>query len=256
MPKRWRQRPPTRHPRRGCRVSHFAGGSLLALACLSATGAETGCEQVPESRRDQCRQVMRCMALDDDDARRACIDAAQRIAKQERPQTPQEPAQVPQQPSRPQKTEPSSRQASPPESQASPPESEREIAAPSTVASDQNQDQADPPRQPAPIVAQPAPPSLPDQFSGRVSRIYQSILDRQLIAVDASYLFESDRAAHARIEVGDRVDVEKISSRLRSGSRWRITGPTRTAIVAFRIRCERQDIRAADRRKCAQMLDR
>ena len=192
---------------------------------------------------------MSCMALDDDDARRACIDAAQRIAQQEQPETPQQPAQVPQQPSRPQKTEPSS-------PQASPPEDERATAAPSTVASDHPPDQADPPRRPAPIVAQPTTPSLPDQFSGRVSRIYQSILDRQLIAVDASYLFESDRAAHARLEVGERVDVEKISSRLRSGSRWRITGPARTAIVAFRIRCERQDIRAADRRKCAQMLDR
>ena len=101
-----------------------------------------------------------------------------------------------------------------------------------------------------------SPQEPPDEFEGTISRIYQSILDRQLIAVDSKYLFESDRASHARLKEGERVTVAKVSSRFWTGRKWRVTGSSRTPVVGYRVRCEKQDIRSEDRRKCRQMLDR
>ena len=171
---------------------------------------------------------MRCMAVDDDDARRACIDAAQRqlppaIEREKAPPQQRQPPNQEQQTLHEQQIEPAP---------ASPPV-QREPSAPSASS-----------------------PVPPEEFGGTVSRVYQSILDRQLIAVDAKYLFESDRASHARLKAGERVEVVKMSSRFVAGRRWRIIGPSRTPIVAFRIRCENEGIRSDDRRKCTQMLER
>ena len=181
------------------------------------------------------------MVVEDDDIRRACIDAAQRHASKLAQQETQEPSQ----------------QAS----QSPPILPEQRVEAPSADAARQREENE--PNRPIPNGASAqgarAAPSHepPDEFSGTVSRVYQSILDRQLIAVDAKYLFASDRAAHARLAEGERVEVEKVSSRFfGTGRQWRIMGSSRTPIVAFRIRCEIQDIRSDDRRKCMQMLDR
>ena len=186
--------------------------------------------------------------VEDADVRRACIDAAQR-----------EPAPAPVQ----------RREETQPEVEPAPPVVQEEQVrqaepiTPSVQAEPVLTEAPLPTQAPAPVVREnvrPAPsagpPAPPNEFSGTVSRLYQSILDRQLIAVDSRYVFTSDRAAHARIKQGDRVDLAKISSRFWSGRRWRITGPSRTAIVATRIRCESREIRAEDRRKCEQMLDR
>ena len=225
-----------RHPRCGCRAALFV--SSLIIACSIASG-ETACDQVPEARRAQCLKVMSCMAVEDDDVRRACIDSAQR-QPEERPQEQEVQPQEEQKPRQlPPEKEPKHERA--PEAQRQPPQLEE------TVERQQRQRRQEPASRQAP----------PDEFSGTVSRVYQSILDRQLIAVDAKYLFASDRAAHARLAEGEHVEVEKVSSRFfGTGSRWRIIGSSRTSIVAFRIRCEIQGIRSDDRRKCVQMLDR
>ena len=241
-----------RHPRRGCRAVLFLAG--LSFACWAAHG-ETACDQVHESRRAQCLTVMACMMVDDDEIRRTCIDAAQR-----QPVPPPEQA-PPEQTTREQPVQEAtalerSRQA--PQEQPA-----REEAAPVQKP----KEPAFQERQVEPVIweedrrpgaeAPPPPRREPaSEFNGSVSRIYQSILDRQLIAIDGAYLFESDRAAHARLEVGERVEVEKASSRFWTGRKWRIIGPSRTPIVAFRVRCESEDIRVDDRRKCVRMLDR
>ena len=96
----------------------------------------------------------------------------------------------------------------------------------------------------------------PDLFTGEVTRIHQSVLDRQVIALDNSYVFVSDQAAQARLKVGQTVEAVKARSRIRSGRTWRLTGPSRRPIDAFRARCERDDIGSDDRRRCERMLDR
>ena len=236
-----------RHPRRRCRAFLFLAG--LSFAGWAAHGEETACDQVHESRRAQCLKVMACMMVDDDEIRRACIDAAQR----------QPPEPPPEQTTREQAVQEAtalerSRQAS----QAQP---AREEAPPVQPKEHVLQEQQVEPviweedRRPRTEAAPPPPREPASEFSGTVSRIYQSILDRQLIAIDGAYLFESDRAALARLEVGERVEVAKASSRFWTGRKWRITGPSRTPIVAFRVRCESDEIRADDRRKCSRMLD-
>lgn len=243
------------------------------LAC-SAYGEETGCEQVPEARRAQCLKVLSCLRVDDEEVRRACIDAAQEPAPEAAPSSREEPVReaAPSSQDEPAREEPSVRNEPPvrdeSRSQEAPTLREREVEPPQREASRPIEGEAPTaPTRPArerQEEARPAAPvrsaaqlEPPDEWSGTISRIYQSILDRQLIAVDGKYLFESDRAAHARLEAGERVAVAKVSSRFFRGSRrWRIAGPSRTQIIAFRIHCESEDIRADDRRKCAQMLDR
>lgn len=191
-------------------------------------------------------KVLSCLRVDDEQVRRACIDAAQQPEAEPGPSSEDQP--TPDEP-----LTPPIREDAPilHEQEVAPakPEVRREVRVP-----DRDRPR---PREDAPRVQSASPPEPPDEWSGTVSRIYQSILDRQLIAVDGKYLFESDSAAHARLEAGERVEVAKVSSRFFRGSRrWRITGESRTQIRAFRIHCESEDIRADDRRKCAQMLAR
>ena len=233
-----------RHPQRGCRVAWFIGG--LILGCAAASGEEAGCDQVPESRRAQCLKVLSCLRVDDEQVRRACIDAAQQSEAEPASDSEDQPA----------RDEPPIHEDPPilHEQQVAPakPEVRHEVSVREDAP---GRDEPKPPD--APRAQSASSPEPPDEWSGTVSRIYQSILDRQLIAVDGKYLFESDSAAHARLEAGERVEVAKVSSRFFRGSRrWRITGESRTQIRAFRIHCESEDIRADDRRKCAQMLAR
>ena len=233
-----------RHPQRGCRVAWFIGG--LILGCATANGEEAGCDQVPESRRAQCLKVLSCLRVDDEQVRRACIDAAQQPEAEPAPRSEDEPA----------RDEPPIHEDPPilHEQQVAPAKPEVRHEAP--VREDAPGRDESKPRDASRAQSAPSP-EPPDEWNGTVSRIYQSILDRQLIAVDGKYLFESDSAAHARLEAGERVEVAKVSSRFFRGSRrWRITGESRTQIRAFRIHCESEDIRADDRRKCAQMLAR
>ena len=236
-----------RHPQRGCRVAWFIGG--LILGCCAASGEEAGCDQVPESRRAQCLKVLSCLRVDDEQVRRACIDAAQQPEAEPAPSSEDQPT----------RDEPPIQEDAPilHEQQVVPAEPETDRVRREVPVREDAPSVDEPRPRDAPRAQSASPAEPPDEWSGTVSRIYQSILDRQLIAVDGKYLFESDRAAHARLEAGERVEVAKVSSRFFRGSRrWRITGESRTQIRAFRIHCESEDIRADDRRKCAQMLPR
>ena len=267
----------TRYPQRGCRAVCFICSVILAGAAFGGEGPsadaalpraqETGCEQVPASRREQCLKVMSCLAVDDDDVRRACIKAAQRPPSQPvQPPPEAEPAEAVQPTQQPQEAEPvqivrpsQQREGPPPRAPEPPPIREEPVRQPvpaiqeQTITSTRRESSGTPAKADAPKVS---PQEPADQFEGTISRIYQSILDRQLIAVDSKYLFESDRASHARLKEGERVTVAKVSSRFWTGRKWRVTGSSRTPVVGYRVRCEKQDIRSEDRRKCRQMLDR
>lgn len=268
----------TRYPQRGCRAVCFICSVILAGGAFGGKGPsadatplhaqETGCEQVPASRREQCLKVMSCLAVDDDDVRRACIEAAQRPPSQPvQPPPEAEPAEAVQPTQQPQETEPAQivrpaqqREDPPPRAPEPPQVREEPVRQPAPVIQEQTIEPAKRESSRTPAKAEEAPKVSPeepaDQFEGTISRIYQSILDRQLIAVDSKYLFESDRASHARLKEGERVTVAKVSSRFWTGRKWRVTGSSRTPVVGYRVRCEKQDIRSEDRRKCRQMLDR
>ena len=212
----------------------FCIASVL-LASASAWG-QTGCEEVPEARRAQCEKVMDCMTIDDADIRRACIAQAQRSQAIQAPTPPRVEAET-------RRTEPAAVRAT----RQTPAIEEQTLA---TQGEARTPDRATADADSSPLRAP------PDSFTGEVTRIHQSVLERQVIALDNSYVFTSDLAKQARLKVGQMVEAERARSRIRSGRSWRLMGPSKRPIDAFRIRCERDDIGSDNRRRCDRMLDR
>ena len=211
-------------------ATFVAASVLLGVLTGAPASAQTGCEEVPESRRAQCEKVMDCMAIDDADIRRACIATAQRQDAAPAVQT---------------------------ETRRTAPEPVRETRQPAPAIEEQTLATQD--DTPVPTAAEADTTPLrtpPDSFTGEVTRIHQSVLDRQVIALDNNYVFTSDLAKQARLKVGQMVEAERATSRIRSGRSWRLIGPSRRPIDAFRIRCERDDIGSDNRRRCDRMLDR
>lgn len=228
-------------------------GFLIAASTGLSAWGQTGCEDVPEARRAQCEKVMDCMTIEDADVRRACINAAQREAQEPQSRQTVQPERVRQ----------ADRQVTPEarpvvrERAAQPAQAEKPERPPTieeqTVVTRRSG------RQPAGEVLQPEDEPLrapPDRFTGEVTRIHQSVLDRQVIALDNRYVFVSEQAAQARLKVGQPVEAVKARSRIRAGRTWRLTGPSRRPVDAFRARCEHDDIGSDDRRRCERMLDR
>ena len=203
---------------------------------------------------------MDCMAIDDADIRRACLGAVRREAEAEtetlkrteasapetraairdRPTATRDPRPAPPQAER--------RQPSPPPARPEAPvQMEEQTVGTRTPA-------APPPAAPEPAEAPLRAP--PESFTGVVTRIHQSILDRQVIALDDAYLFVSDQAAQGRFKVGQAVEAKRAVSRIRASRTWRLVGPARRPVDAFRVRCELDDIGSDDRRRCESMLDR
>ena len=94
---------------------------------------------------------------------------------------------------------------------------------------------------------------IPEHFFGEVTAHRKLVRDRQLIAVDDRVLFEGDVWRESKIRPGNRVEVQKVSSLF--GERYRIIGPSKRAVTANRIRCERVELNADDRRKCSLLPD-
>ena len=94
---------------------------------------------------------------------------------------------------------------------------------------------------------------VPEHFFGEVTAHRKLVRDRQLIAVDDRALFEGDVWRESKIRPGHRVEVQKVSSLF--GERYRIIGPSKRAVTANRIRCERVELNTDDRRKCALLPD-
>ena len=193
--------------------------ALLALLAAAGTAADR-CADLDGAQRTRCEKVVDCMAIDDTEVRRVCLDAVDAD-----PSAPQRGAQAPD------RGEPASAAPGGDPSESVP----RGDHAPERSGGAGG-------REP------------PDDFSAEVTRIHQSILERQLISVDDSYLFVGDDARRGRLKVGQTVEVSRMESRFRPGRNWRIVGPTRNPIEVFRIRCERGDLPRDDRRRCEQML--
>ena len=94
---------------------------------------------------------------------------------------------------------------------------------------------------------------IPEHFVGEVTAHRKLVRDRQLIAVDDRVLFEGDVWRESKIREGNRVEVQKVSSLF--GERYRIIGPSKRAVTANRIRCERIELNTDDRRKCSLLPD-
>lgn len=93
--------------------------------------------------------------------------------------------------------------------------------------------------------------SIPKQFVGDVTAHRRLVRNKQLIAVDGQLLFEGDVAMESNLSPGDSVEVRKMSSTF--GERYRILGPSKRAVRARRILCERVDVSRKTRQRCAML---
>ncbi len=223
---------------RGAPLASFTFGALgafglLALAGEGASAEPSHCEEVPPAERGLCRMVLSCSVIEDAERREQCFRAAADAAEEDAPPTaPAEPAST--------------------------------VAAPAEDATPP----ADAPRReqvaPREQVAQPSPTAantvtrevvertvldIPERFVAEVRAVQTLVRNRQLLVLKGDLLFETDRAAQSRIDVGDEVNVVRTSSLF--GRRYRISGPARAAVSATRLRCERLDLGTDTRRKCA-----
>lgn len=90
---------------------------------------------------------------------------------------------------------------------------------------------------------------IPDRFVAEVRSVHALVRNRQLLVLEGDLLFETDRAAQSRIDVGDEVQVVRASSLF--GRRYRISGPSGGSTSATRMRCELLELGTDTRRKCA-----
>ena len=94
---------------------------------------------------------------------------------------------------------------------------------------------------------------IPKRFTAEVTHVRKLMYDRQLVVLDGTLLFETERASHSRLERGDSVKVVRTSAFL--GERYNIAGSSGGSVRASRLRCESAELGPANRRKCAILLD-
>ena len=214
---------------------------------LGALGEETAnCDSVPESRRAMCVMVQACATLQDAARREECFRiAADSLGgdvddgrEQSQPPTMSESTVV-----------------EAPATDVADVKPQRDDAESMTVAVQEQPEQSRTARAFKELFRAPPAsdePSIPERFTAEVTAHRDLVHDRQLLVLDGYLLFEGDNAASSSIDVGDEVSVVKASSQ--RGRRYQIVGPSKRRFDALRIRCERWDLSADNRRKCDGMM--
>lgn len=212
------------------------GLSVAAFAQQGTGGAPTHCDDLPEMRQALCWMVVACGALADEDRREECYRVAADSLQHASSSAAETPAAVVDVDTavrvgaEEQQAEVSGNGA-----KAQPP-SRATVGAPSRVtARTVTREVLD----------------IPNRFSALVTARRKLVRNRQLLVLDGKLLFETDNADTSGIDRGEEVDVVKASS-LR-GRSYQIAGPSKRAVTGLRIRCERLDLSAGNRRKCAML---
>ena len=253
------------------RRAFFFSGLCFAFTGVSLTNAwGDACASVPEAERAVCELQARCVGIEDAEQRQECLAAAETLRR-----TLAVPEALEAEPAR---------AEAPKAVTAAEAEAEPRRGIWGRVTGLLKRDRPAPAAAPKPLPAQtdqaaepisettiePEEPTLsevaitrttvdrtvleiPEHFTGEVTAQRKLVRDRQLIAVDDRVLFEGDVWRESKIRKGDRVEVQKVSSLF--GERYRIIGPSKRAVTANRIRCERVELNTDDRRKCALLPD-
>ncbi len=229
---------------------------------FTAYSEESACERLPAHRQATCMEVVRCLAIKDAEKSQACLRTASEIPvvePQERPQsegnaatTRYEEVTIPKAPtsSRDESTAPSTKKRArfdifrrDDDRQDEPRRRRifnREDKAEETVTK---------------TTVERSVFSIPNRYTGEITALKTLVRDRQLVALDHQLLFEAERAPGGKLEVGDRVNVVRISSFL--GNRFQLTGPNRRPVNANRIQCERvkEELNPQNRNRCLLLGD-
>lgn len=238
--------------RRGwLRALFFGTAAFFGSLALAAPGR---CDDVTEGERPLCLMVQACAMLADAGKRQECFAAAaDRFTGSERDQ-PSQPIRVDhRQPDLPSQMRTAVESLEEPRITDSVPETvTRERSAGAEVVPDRTAGTLDEVRRLFSRSSAPVGGAIPRRFTAQVTAHRDLVRDRQLLVLDGELLFEGDNAASSAIQVGDEVSVVKASS-LR-GRRYQISGPSKRRFDALRIRCERTDLNADNRRKCDGMM--
>ncbi|MDE0660410.1 MAG: hypothetical protein OXI79_12255 [Gammaproteobacteria bacterium] len=247
---------------------------------------EQDCLKLPKDEQPFCLMMLSCSAIDDAERRKECFDGviaryqgertdsdvAQPPESQVQPTATAEPAQAvepapavePAQSVEPRETAEPVERDEPTEAQSAADAVERPwwrrvVRVPRLIRG-----RSDPPATPPqPETTAPAPTvgersvertvlDIPKRFTAEVTYVRKLVHDRQLVVLDDKLLFETERAAYSRLEAGDSVRVVRTSALF--GERYSVAGTTGGAVKASRVQCERTDLGAENRRKCA-LLD-
>ena len=229
-------------------------GSGVIVASLLPAAEESGanpenCDSVPEAQRPLCLMVQACATLTDSTQRQECYSAAAERFAVANPQDAKQPSVTAEESSSatvevlaPRERETVAVSPEPPRTrQSTEPQAGGERTG--TLARVRRMFAG-------PSAAQ--GPEIPRRFTAEVTAHRQLVRDRQLLVLDDKLLFEGDNAASSAIRLGDQVNVVKASSF--RGRKYQITGPSRRSFDALRVRCERTDLGADNRRKCNGMM--
>ncbi len=242
----------------------FCGlAAILLTHTVRGEESPDECRNLPESQQPLCLMVQACALIEDEERRQGCFRvAAESLQDAEDLATPPTVAEeTPSKalPAEPQAVDESVREAPTP---PTPAPAEEQYDSPDTATDEATSSTQEVVERPSTLKtigrlftrsrAQDPSDAIPKRFVAKVTVRRDLVRDRQLVVLDDKLLFEGDNAASSRIKVGDEVDVVKISS-LR-GRRYQITGPSRRAFSALRIRCERADLSPDNRRKCEGTL--
>ena len=233
----------------------------LGFLGFNAYTEESGCERLPAYRQEACREIVRCLAIDDAEKSQACLRAASEIPVVETQKRLRPPPRI--------EPTPSYEEVAVPTKPSRPPEASKAAPTKKRLRLDifrRNSDRKEEPRRRRIFKRDDKPEetvktttversvlTIPKRYTGEITALKILVRDRQLVALDNQLLFEAERALGGKLKVGDQVRVTRISSFL--GNRFQLIGPNRRPISASRIQCERvkEDLNPQSRSRCLML---
>ena len=230
----------------------------LSLLGFNAYAKESGCERLPVYRQEACREIVRCLAIDDAEKSQACLRAASEIPVVETQKRLSPPARI--------EPTPSYEEVAVPTEPSRPPKESKAATTKKRLRLDifrRNSDRKEEPRRRRIFKRDNTPEetvktttversvfTIPKRYTGDITALKNLVRDRQLVALDDQLLFEAERALGGKLKVGDQVRVTRISSFL--GNRFQLIGPNRRPVSASRIQCERvkEELNPQNRSRC------
>ena len=235
----------------------------LGFLGFNAYTEESGCERLPAYRQEACREIVRCLAIDDAEKSQACLRAASEIPVVETQKRLRPPPRI--------EPTPSYEEVAVPTKPSHPTEESKAAPTKKRLRLDifrRNSDRKEEPRRRRIFKRDDKPEetvktttversvlTIPKRYTGEITALKILVRDRQLVALDNQLLFEAERALGGKLKVGDQVRVTRISSFL--GNRFQLIGPNRRPISASRIQCERvkEDLNPQSRSRCLMLGD-
>ena len=230
----------------------------LGFLGFNAYAEESDCERLPVYRQEACREIVRCLAIDDAEKSQACLRSASEIPVVKTQQRRSPPAPIKPTPI----YEDVAVTTEPPRPPKKSKAAENKKRSRFDIFRRNSDRKEEPPRRrifkrddkPEEVVTtttvERAVLTIPKRYTGKVTALKTLVRDRQLVALDNQLLFEADRAPGGKLKVGDQVRVTRISSFL--GNRFQLIGPNRRPVSAYRIQCERvkEELNPQNRNRC------